>query len=334
MKFNRNQILFVLLLLWGTAEARTGLIQRGYLQRQDVQEFIQSVHQKHGIPVTKIAAFLSPATQQTRVLELIAKPAEGKPWSKYRPIFLTDKRIDAGEKFWEKNAVTLKRASEAYGVPEEIIVAIIGVETFYGTRMGGFSVLDTLVSLGFDYPPRSAFFLSELEHLILLADEESLDPHKLKGSYAGAMGMGQFISSSYRNFAIDFDADGDRDLFTSTEDAIGSVANYFQQHDWQTGKWVISQASVTGQGFEQLDANNRKPQFSAAQLKAAGVYSKGPLSANEQLVYLKLEGASGIEHWVGHHNFYVITQYNHSVKYALAVFQLAEAIKNKRNIGH
>lgn len=334
MNLNRLIIVLMLLLFWGNTAARTGVIERGYLQRPEVKTFIQSVHQKHGIPVPKIAAFLSAARQQTRVLELIAKPAEGKPWSEYRPIFLTEKRIVGGQKFWQENLANLEMAAKAYGVPEEIIVAIIGVETFYGTRMGGFPVVDTLVSLGFDYPPRSEFFLSQLENLILLADEESLNPAQLKGSYAGAMGMGQFIPSSYRNFAIDFDGDGDRDLFTSPADAIGSVANYFKQHDWQSEQRVISEASVSGKGFEQLDANKRKPQFTAAELRAAGVFSRGPLSPDEKLIYLKLDGKSGQEHWVGHHNFYVITQYNHSVKYALAVYQLAQAIKQRRKVEH
>ena len=322
------------LLSVGAPRARTytGVIERGdYLRREEAQRFIDDLNARRGIDIVKLRGILAQATKQPRILELVSSPAEGKPWSKYRPIFLNEERIAKGVEFWEKNEKTLARAERVYGVPPEIIVGIIGVETFYGTRMGRFSVLDALATLGFDYPPRSAFFLGQLEELILLAGEEHLNPAALKGSYAGAMGMGQFIPGSYRRFAVDFDNDGDRDLFTSAEDAIGSVANYFQKHGWRPGEWVISPARVVGDKAAALEANDRMPRYSPAELTAAGIFSSDPKAPDEKLVYLRLEGARGTEHWVGHHNFFVITEYNHSVKYALAVYQLGREIKRRRN---
>ncbi len=314
------------------AQTYTGVIERGgYLRREAVQQFIRDVHARRGIGIVKLRSILAQATRQPRILELVSKPAEGKPWSEYRRIFLTEDRIAKGVAFWDHNEKTLEKAEQVYGVPPEIIVGIIGVETFYGTRMGRFSVLDALATLGFDYPPRSDFFLNQLEELILLSEEEHLNPARLKGSYAGAMGMGQFIPSSYRRFAVDFDGDGDRDLFTSAEDAIGSVANYFREHGWRTGEWIISPARAIGDGAAALEANDRTPRYSAAELTKAGLFSSDPKAPDEKLLYLRLEGDKGIEHWIGHHNFFVITEYNHSVKYALAVYQLGQEIKRRRN---
>lgn len=320
-----------LTVLTGNALAGEGVIQRGgYLQRQDIQTFITMMVKTHGQSETKLRRLFGQAKRQQRVLDLVQKPAEGKPWSDYRPIFLTDKRIDAGVQFWNAHQEILDRAEAEYGVPREIIVAIIGVETFYGTRMGRFPVFDTLVTLGFDYPKRGPFFTKQLEHYLQMTQEESLPPLELKGSYAGAMGMGQFIPSSYRDFAVDFNGDGRRDLFHSVDDAIGSVANYFKHHQWHPGEEIISRARAIGNDHQALKANDRKPGYTLRQLKAAKVYPRGAVAPNETLVYLRLQGKDGLEHWVGHHNFYVITQYNHSVKYALAVYQLSQAIMARR----
>lgn len=311
-----------------SAGAGDGIIQRGnYVEREDVKTFINKVVSEYGLDKQSVRAVLAQATRQDRVLELIARPAEFKPWKDYRPIFVTSKRIDKGVIFYQENRDILQRAATEFGVPAEIIAAIIGVETYYGTRMGNTSVLDSLVTLGFDYPPRATFFRGELGHLLALANEENIDPLEVKGSYAGAIGMGQFIPSSYRHYAIDYDADGQRDLRYNVEDAIGSVANYFKRHGWKTDAPVIGPAKVVGKGYESLKPNSRKPGFTSKQLKAAGISGKSPIEPNEKLVYLKLKGEYGDEHWVGHHNFYVITQYNHSVKYAMAVYQLSQAIK-------
>ena len=212
------------------------IASENYLNRPDVKEFISEFSKQHQYPEESLVKLLGNVETQTEVLEAIQKPAEKKKnWQEYRKIFITQKRINEGLEFWSENAQILAAAERRFGVPPEIIVAIIGVETFYGKYEGKFPVLDSLVTLGFDYPPRQKFFRSELEHFLLLVKEEDLNPISIKGSYAGAMGKSQFISSSYREFAIDFDENGKRDLWESNEDVIGSVANYFIRHGWRVG---------------------------------------------------------------------------------------------------
>lgn len=325
-------LLAAILLFPSIAQSRdkTGVVQRGdYLKRSEVQTFIREVSQRHNIPAIDLTGILAQGKKSQRIIDLISKPAEGKPWHEYRKIFLGDKRINAGVEFWKENVEILDEADAAYGVPPEIIVAIIGVETFYGTRMGTFPVLDALMTLGFDYPPRADFFRSELEHFVLLSQEESIDPHEPKGSYAGAMGMGQFIPSSYRNYAIDFDADGKRDLWHNKKDGIGSVANYFKEHGWQPGQPVITRASATGSLWNKLDSSKLKPRYDIAEFKKHKIKPVEKVTATGQHSFVELEGEKKPELWIGHENFYVITRYNHSEKYAMAVYQLGQEIKKK-----
>ncbi|MGF1547507.1 MAG: lytic murein transglycosylase B [Thiotrichales bacterium] len=314
----------------GAVQANGGLVQRGdYLQREDVRLFVRDL-QAEGFPAARAEAMLAQAVRQQKVLDLIQRPAEGKPWNEYRDIFVTDRRIKGGVRFWNENEKWLRLARERYGVPEEIMVGIIGVETFYGAQMGQHKVFDALVTLSFDYPPRSPFFTKELKNFLLLTQEEPIDPFGVQGSYAGAMGMGQFMPSSYRAYAVDFDGDGRRDLWRSAADGIGSVANYFKVHGWVAGEPVVAPARVAGDAYLNLEANNRKPSYALAELKRAGISPEASIGEHERLVFMNLEGVDGSEFWIGHQNFYVITQYNHSVKYALAVYQLAEAIKQQR----
>lgn len=314
-----------------SAESK-GVIERGtYNNRPDVVAFMQRVSANHDIPLQEIHSLLAQGKRVDRIIELISKPAEGKPWHEYRKIFLTQERIDKGVVFWNKNQHILARAEQEFGVPANIIVAILGVETYYGTRMGTFPVLDALMTLGFDYPKRSAFFLRELEQFILLLRSENLNAFDLVGSYAGAMGMGQFISSSYQRYAVDFNGDGQRDLWTSFEDGIGSVANYFKVHGWQTGEPVIDKATVRGSNYKKLDADKLKPKYKISELKSNGVKVLGAATEKEDLSFHILEGKKASEYWVGHKNFYVITRYNHSEKYAMAVFQLAQEIAQARS---
>ncbi|MGF1644314.1 MAG: lytic murein transglycosylase B [Thiotrichales bacterium] len=316
--------------LTGAVQANGGVVQRGdYVQREDVRAFIREL-QADGFPAARAEALLAQATRQQAVLDLIQRPAEGKPWNEYRAIFLTDRRVSGGVRFWNENEKWLKLARERFGVPEEILVGIIGVETFYGAQMGRYKVFDSLVTLSFDYPPRSPFFTKELKNFLLLTLEESIDPFEVQGSYAGAMGMGQFMPSSFRAYAVDFDGDGQRDLWRSTADGIGSVANYFKVHGWVADAPVVGPARVDGDEYLKLEANNRKPSYRLTELKRAGISPESSIGEHESLVFMNLEGIDGSEFWVGHQNFYVITQYNHSVKYALAVYQLAEAIKQQR----
>jgi membrane-bound lytic murein transglycosylase B len=298
-------------------------VQADYSQRSDVQQFIDEMVEKHGFERHDLEFKFAMANRLDGVLEAIAKPAEKVlTWREYRPIFVTSRRIRRGNDFLEEHQDTLKRAEAEFGVPAEIITAIIGVETYYGRLSGKTQVFDSLVTLGFDYPPRSRFFLSELEQFLLLAREENIDVREVRGSYAGAMGMPQFISSSYRQYAVDFDGDGKRDLWNSTADVIGSVANYFKVHGWEKGGQVVVPARVKGQIEETRD--KLKPHTGIADLASQGVSPEVAVDKDEKATVITLMGKRGKEYWLGLDNFYVITRYNHSALYAMAVYQLSQ----------
>ncbi len=299
-----------------------------YFERQDVKKFIDDFSEKNNYPKDALAKLFKNVTTQTSVLEAIARPAEKKKnWEEYRKIFVTDKRIQEGLAYWTENAPILAAAERKYGVPPEIIVAIIGVETFYGRYKGKYPVLDSLVTLGFDYPPRQKFFRSELEHFLLLAQEENLDPLEIKGSYAGAMGKSQFISSSYRHYAVDFDDNGTRDLWSSNEDVIGSVANYFKTHGWKEGDIITVPAKVQGKRFKALLEKGLKPVASVSELPQYDVTAQHNAGAKQAVALLEFNKDNSDEYWLGFNNFYVITRYNHSHMYAMAVYQLSQQIK-------
>jgi membrane-bound lytic murein transglycosylase B len=221
-------------------------------------------------------------------------------------------------------------AEKVYGVAPQIIVAIIGVETRYGGNTGKYAVLDALSTLAFDYPPRAKFFRGELEQYLLLAREEHIDLLNTKGSYAGAMGYGQFIPSSYQRYAVDFDQDGKRDLWDSPMDIIGSVANYLHVNGWTPGAKVADRASVTGNRFKGVIEKGLKPEMTVKQLKSEGITPVKPLPADTLAALISLDQKSGPEYWLGLNNFYVITRYNHSPLYAMAVYQLSEEIRQAR----
>lgn len=300
----------------------------GYLDRAEVKNFIDEFSKRHEYSKASLIILLGKVKKQTKVLEAIQRPAEKrKNWREYRNIFVTPKRIKEGLQFWVENAQTLAAAERRFGVPPEIIVAILGIETFYGRHDGKFPVLDSLVTLGFDYPPRQKFFRSELEHFLLLAQEEKLDPINIKGSYAGAMGKSQFISSSYRRFAIDFDDNGKRDLWESNEDVIGSVANYFKQHGWQVDQPITIPVIINGDRYTALLDKGLKPAISISELSQYGVDVDTNLYSQEKVALLELKNDNSNEYWAGFSNFYVITRYNHSHMYAMAVYQLSQQIK-------
>ena len=301
-----------------------------YYGREDVKNFIQYMIDEHGFEDSRLQLLFKGVEQQKSVLKAIKTPAERKKkWHEYRPIFLTRARIDGGVIFWRQHQAILQQAERQYGVAPEIIVAIIGVETFYGRMTGAHPVLDSLVTLGFGYPRRAQFFLKELEHYLLMCREEGFDPAALRGSYAGAMGVGQFIASSYRRYAVDQDEDGKRDLWASPKDIIGSVANYFKAHGWRRQHAIASTARFTGDAA-QIDRSNRlKPAYSYAQLNRQGFVADPPPAMQEKLSLLVLEGKQNKEYWLGQHNFYVITRYNRSHMYAMAVYQLSQEIKKQ-----
>lgn len=321
---------FIILTLLLAFQASIGLA-KSYYGREDVQNFIQYMIDEHGFERTQLKLLFKGVKEQKSVLKAISTPAERKKkWFEYRPIFLKQARTDAGVKFWQENQEILQQAEQMYGVPPEIIVAIIGVETYYGRITGKHQVFDSLVTLGFGYPKRAKFFLSELEHYLLLCREEGFDPSVLKGSYAGAMGVGQFISSSYRRYSVDQNEDGKRDLWNSPEDIIGSVANYFKVHGWRKHQAVASPAQFTGNVGALDDSNTLKPGFTYSQLNKQGFVSDMPIGGDEKVSLFVLDANKNTkEYWIGQHNFYVITRYNHSHMYAMAVYQLSQEIKQQ-----
>ncbi|MBL4828097.1 MAG: lytic murein transglycosylase B [Spongiibacteraceae bacterium] len=290
--------------------------------------FIEKMVNKHGFDRNYLERLMAGAMRKQSILDAISRPAEKtKSWKQYRKIFLTKKRTEQGREFIYLYANALKRAEREFGVPKEIIAAIIGVETSYGRNKGSYRVVDALATLGFDYPPRSQFFSKQLEEFLLLVKEQKFDAEKVKGSYAGAMGYGQFIPSSYRSFAIDFDGDGVADIINNPVDAIGSVANYFKSEGWRTGEMVTSPASVSANYNSDLANKKLKPKHSYAQLREDGYLASVALSDDVMVTPLRLKGRDGDEHWLGLKNFYVITRYNHSRLYAMAVYQLSETFK-------
>lgn len=298
-----------------------------FSDNKDVKIFINEMAEKHKFNKRYLETLFAEAELYDSILEAIARPAEGKPWYEYRPIFVTKKRAQAGITFWKENADALERAEEKYGVPREIIVAIIGVETRYGKHAGRYPVFDALATLAFGYPPRATFFKSELEQYLLMIHEEQIDSKDLKGSYAGAMGMPQFISSSFRRYAVDFDGDGKRDLWNNPTDAIGSVANYFRKHHWKPGQPITHKVEVHGKKHASLITKSLKPEHTQQQLLDNGVILPGNIAADLNGKLLRFNKSQGYEYWIGWNNFYVITRYNHSALYSMAVYQLSQMIK-------
>ena len=286
---------------------------------------MQQTATEHGVDPARVAALLEQAQYQQSIIDAITRPAEGKPWHAYRPIFLTDKRIADGRAFLAEHREALQRVEQATGVPAALIVAIIGVETSYGRITGSYRVLDALYTLGFHYPPRQDFFRRELAQLFALAAEESLALEELKGSYAGAMGWGQFIPSSYRAYAVDGDADGDRDLFASLPDIFASVANYFVAHGWQPGAPVAVPA-LRDPGAAPLLPGSSETSYELAALGELGYRPQRALGSDHPATLLTLQAAAGEEYWITFRNFYAITRYNRSPLYAMAVYQLANEI--------
>ncbi len=307
-----------------------------FSERPEVREFIAELQLS---PQAKNQALdaLSKLESSDEVIKRITTPYEALSWDKYKKHLVTEKRIKDGAKFWQNYYAALQQAQQEFGVPAQMIVAIIGVESSYGENRGKFLVLQALATLAFDYQPRAAFFRSELKEYLLLVTEQGLDPLELKGSYAGAMGAPQFISSSYRNFAIDFDKSGKIDLINNMHQAIGSVANYFKVHGWQTGKPVAYKAKIKGKKSKELPiaiAKDPKPVLALRTLKEHGISTKEKLSDLEETVaLLEFDNGSSKEYWVGFKNFYVITRYNHSSNYAMAVYQLSEAIAKLQQQG-
>lgn len=305
--------------------------------------FTAEMAQRHGFEPRSLAALLDRAGFRQAIVNAMDRPYESMSWDRYRPLFLTPERIAGGIAFWRANADALARAQAVYGVSPETIVAIVGVETHYGQRLGDYRALDALTTLGFAYPKRADFFRGKLESFLLLQREEGLDPATVMGSYAGALGKPQFIPSSYRAFAVDFDGDGRRDLWDSNPDVIGSVANYLREHGWKSGEPVAVQATIRGgivdgtlAGIPVAGKGPIAPNATAGQLRAAGVDwsdpAGAPVAEGTPATLIRLDGEPA-QYWVGLTNFYALTRYNRSNLYAMAVHQLSQEIRARHAQG-
>jgi membrane-bound lytic murein transglycosylase B len=304
------------------------------VERSEVRQFIDAMVEKHGYDRDALVTALQDAESQEGIITAISRPAEKRlAWHEYRNIFLTEERISAGVDFWRQHKEDLRRISEETGVSCEILVGIIGVETYFGKITGRYRVLDALATLAFDYPPRSRFFMRELEEFLLLVREEGMDAADATGSYAGAMGAPQFMPSSFRAYAVDSNADGKRDIWSDWQDVIGSVANYFVAHGWNKDTLVVTQAILGDSWKGEVPENSLTPSETVDSLSRKGVMFSASLPGDHKSQLLTLEGEDGDEHWVGFHNFFVITRYNRSVMYALAVHQLGQEIASKVESG-
>jgi membrane-bound lytic murein transglycosylase B len=300
-----------------------------------VERFVRHMEVTHGFDPKQLSLVLARAQREDWIIEAMDKPvrktkSSGPPtpngaWTRYKAKFITPDNIDKGVQFWRQHASTLEKASARYGVPPEIIVGIIGVETRWGRVMGKTRVIDALATLAFAYPRRAEYFTGELESFLVMARDEGFDPFKPTGSFAGAMGYGQFMPSSFRNYAVDFSGDGHRDLWNPV-DAIGSVANYFKGHGWRAGEPVAVRASAVGGAAINLKTGFDS-RYSLANLAASGITPTTSLGRPGEVSLLRLDLGSGFDYWLGLHNFYVITRYNHSTYYAMAVYQLGKAVK-------
>lgn len=319
---------------WAVAEptlAQEKSADDTYSGGAQIDDFVKMMVEKHDYSESELRDWLSRTYRQQAILDAISRPAEKtKTWAQYRKIFLTDWRIERGLEFWTQHQSVLEKVSQDTGVPAEMIVAIIGVETGYGRYTGRYAVMDALATLAFDYPPRQAFFRKELEQLLLLVRENQIDPMVLKGSYAGAMGLGQFMPSSYRHYAADYEGDGLADIWNNPADAIASVANYFVRHGWQRGGEVVVKAKPIESLDETLFVRSLKPSQTAASVATQGLLATEEIAPDEKVRAMELQAATGKEYWLALHNFYVITRYNHSELYAMAVYQLGQAIEKSR----
>jgi len=309
-----------------------------YAQRADVMAFIDELVAEQGFERRDLVRWFAAARYQPKIVAAMDRPLAVPPkWYEYAPSFLSAERVDGGVEFYQRNAAALARAEETYGVPAEIIAAIVGVETFYGRNTGSYRVMDALVTLAFDYPRRSAFFRGELKEFLRLAHEQRMSPLDAKGSFAGAMGLPQFMPGSYRRFAVDFDGDGHADLWTNPTDVIGSVANFLARHDWATGQPVLLPATIDDDArdatLQKLDGGITERRTLAAWEEDGVTVDVLPSQLPDDTVALlaledaPVDGAPRATYWIACGNFFVITRYNRSRLYAAAVWHLAEAIR-------
>lgn len=321
-----------------TTSVQISSVQGDYAASPALARFIHRM-EAEGFDRSALEGLFSQVKRQAKILEYMdgaSTPvapgsAPNGAWLRYRAKFITPANVAAGGVFWRRHAETLARAERQYGVPAEYIIAILGVETRWGGYLGSHRIIDALTTLAFDYPRRSVFFTDELAHYLIMARDEGFDPLDPEGSYAGAMGLGQFMPSSFHHYAVDFDGDGRRDLW-NIEDAIGSIANYFAAHGWRRGQPVAVRVQPAQALPAHLDVGF-KTNYLPAQLHALGIDDTRLAANQRRLSLLRLDVGNGYQYWIGFDNFYVITRYNHSTYYAMAVHQLASQLREAHTPG-
>jgi len=299
-------------------------------EASQIDSFVEEVVERHGLDRQWVQEILDAAERKQSILNAISRPAEKtRPWHEYRALFINDRRINDGVVFWQEHSESLAQVSSECGIPAEIIVAILGIETHYGSRAGNFRIIDALSTLAFEYPPRSDFFRGELEQFLLLTREHSIDPLQALGSYAGAMGAAQFISSSYRRYAVDGSGDGKIDLWHDWRDVIGSVAYYLHSFGWRPNEPVRESISVDAETAAEFIGEKLELRHNASDLRNSNIQLDEKTTNEMPVLVFALENNDGTEYWVGYKNFYVITRYNRSTMYAMAVLDLGRAISEK-----
>jgi len=320
-----RNVIFVLMLLAGSAGHATTRAELA----PEVQAFVQEMVERHGFERETLARALRNTRFMTSIVRAMDAPATALPWHEFRLRHINDARLDGGLRFWAEHAAVLERAAAEYQVPPEIIVATIGIESIFGRRTGNVNVLDALTTLAFGYPRRAAFFRGELEQFLLLARETGWALNAVKGSFAGAIGVPQFLPSSYRKYAVDFDGDGRRDL-RGVADAIGSVANYYRQFGWQQGAPVIVPVDVGDTLLDAMLAAGIAPHTAVTEFRKQGVVPLEPIADDAAAALIAADAEAGKRYWLGMRNFYVITRYNRSINYALVVQELAATLRQMR----
>lgn len=329
-------LIFLILMFCSVTSSNNVSADDNFLARKDVQAFIAQMVKKHGFKQAELVSIFGAVKIRPQVIRHVNKPLEKEPWHTYQMLFVNEWRIQHGVTYWKKHAEVLKRAEQEFGVPAGIIVATMGIETKYGTKIGDYRVIDSLTNLAFSESPRASFFRKELEEFLILTKEQGLDPLKIRGSYAGAIGQPQFMPSSYRHYAVNFSKTGKTDLMHDEVDIIGSIANYYQKHGWTRNEPVVIQAVTVGDSYHYLTKNNPiSTPISIAQLSKYGLVPKTKVSKEETKVkVIELQNRYNKEYWLGFHNFDVIKRYNSSDAYAMAVFQLSNYITALRERLH
>jgi membrane-bound lytic murein transglycosylase B len=307
-------------------------LSSGYEKRPEVKSFVREMVERHGFVERELLFLFSRTKKREPILQAISPPGpgRGRSWAEYRAIFVNERQVQGGSAFWKAHEQALERATKEYGVPEEIIVAIVGVETLYGRNMGKWRVVDALTTLAFDYPPRAEFFRSELENYLVFSRDSGFDVFSVLGSYAGAIGIPQFMPSSYLKYAVDFDGSGVTDLRASPVDAIGSVGNFLKQHGWRAGEPIHFPATVSGEAWRPFADGSVLPKHPLAEIQKAGIAFSGGAPATQGILIELGNRDATAEYRVGLQNFYVLTRYNRSSFYASAVTDLAAALRAAR----